>query len=49
MRRFAARFDQADDGEVELRSQSYQRLRLELSRPSGNPSSTCGGGRSATR
>ena len=30
MRRFAARFDQADDGEVELRSQSYQRLRLEL-------------------
>jgi CPA1 family monovalent cation:H+ antiporter len=30
MRRFAARFDQGDDGEVELRSQSYQRLRLEL-------------------
>ena len=30
VRRFAARFDQGDDGEVELRSQSYQRLRLEL-------------------
>ena len=30
VRRFVARFDQGDDGEVELRSQSYQRLRLEL-------------------
>ena len=30
MRRFAARFDGEDDGSVELRSQSYQRLRIEL-------------------
>ncbi len=30
MRRFTARFDAADDGDVERRSQSYQRLRLEL-------------------
>ena len=30
MRRFTARFDASDDGDVELRSQSYQRLRLEL-------------------
>jgi CPA1 family monovalent cation:H+ antiporter len=29
-RRFAARFDSEDDGLVELRSQSYQRLRAEL-------------------
>jgi CPA1 family monovalent cation:H+ antiporter len=30
MRRFAARFDNTDDGNVERRSQSYQRLRAEL-------------------
>lgn len=30
MRRFTARFDATDDGNVERRSQSYQRLRLEL-------------------
>jgi CPA1 family monovalent cation:H+ antiporter len=29
-RRFEARFDDGDDGEVEARSQSYQRLRREL-------------------
>jgi CPA1 family monovalent cation:H+ antiporter len=29
-RRFEARFDDGDDGEVEERSQSYQRLRREL-------------------
>ena len=28
--RFAARFDDEDDGEIEERSQSYQRLRREL-------------------
>jgi len=28
--RFAARFDDADDGSIEVRSQSYQRLRREL-------------------
>jgi monovalent cation/hydrogen antiporter len=28
--RFRARFDDADDGEIELRSQDYQRLRREL-------------------
>ena len=30
LRRFAARFDGDDDGSVERRSQSYQRLRAEL-------------------
>ena len=50
MRRFAARFDQDDDGDVELRSQSYQRLRLELLKPNGRRSSTCGAtATSATR
>jgi CPA1 family monovalent cation:H+ antiporter len=29
-RRFAARFDDQDDGEIEERSQDYQRLRREL-------------------
>ena len=28
--RFAARFDDEDDGEIEQRSQDYQRLRREL-------------------
>jgi len=32
VRRFAARFDNTDDGSVERRSQSYQRLRAELLR-----------------
>ena len=50
VRRFAARFDQADDGEVELRSQSYQRLRSSSHGRTAVPRRPAGAkARSATR
>ena len=50
-RRFSARIDPDDDGEIEMRSQKYQRLRLELldGRAASGRRAAATTGRSATR